>query len=80
MEQKIFKEAERIQKKIVEREKFLEVLNAKYKSTLTAKVIQRGGFIDTAELKIDRQSDVFKMINKVIAEEIEELRKEFSKI
>ena len=80
MDIKQYKDAEKIYKKIVERERFLEVLKAKYKSTLTVKVIQKDGFVDTAELRIDRQSDLFKAIAEIVTEELEKLRKEFSRI
>ena len=80
MDLKRFKDAKKIHEKIVEREKFLKNLNAKYKATLTTKTIQRNGIIKYADLRIDKQSRLHGVINSVLSEEIAELKKELEQI
>lgn len=75
-----FNDAKKIYEKIVERKLFLENLNAKYKGTLTTKIMCKDGFIKSADLRINKQSRLHELINSVLREEIAELEKELEQI
>ena len=75
-----FNDAKKIYEKIVERERFLKNLNAKYKGTLTTKIMCQDGLIKSADLRINKQSRLHELINSVLREEITELEKELEQI